>query len=217
MDGRSPAVHPEAPQSGNATRARRARPVSKSLLEDDPVVVGPRLLNLLLAHGDRVARIVEVEAYRGERDPASHAYRGETPRNAVMFGPAGRLYVYFTYGMHYCANVVCDRDGVAGAVLLRAAAPVAGLEGMRASRPAARSDRELLNGPAKLCQALGIGRADNGTALLGRGPIRLLEDGTPPPRRPRRGPRVGINVATEVPWRFWVPGDPHVSGPARLR
>jgi DNA-3-methyladenine glycosylase len=201
----------------SARSAGRARPVDRTLLEDDPLVVAPRLLNLLLAYGDRVARIVEVEAYRGDRDPASHAYRGETPRNAVMFGPAGRLYVYFTYGMHYCANVVCDRDGVAGAVLLRAASPVAGLEGMRTLRPAARSDRDLLNGPAKLCQALGIGRIDNGADLLGRGPVRLLEDGTPPPRRPRRGPRVGISVATEVPWRWWVPGDAHVSGPARLR
>jgi DNA-3-methyladenine glycosylase len=194
------------------------RPVPRSTLEGDPVSVAPRLLNLLVARGDRVARIVEVEAYRGERDPASHAYRGRTARNAVMFGPAGRLYVYFTYGMHFCANVVCDRDGVAGAVLLRAAAPVRGLQAMRVARPAARTDRDLLNGPAKLCQALEIGRGDNGIDLLKRGgAVRLLDDGTPPPPRPRRGPRVGITVATDRPWRFWVPGDPHVSGPAGLR
>ena len=193
------------------------RRVPASLLEGDPVAVAPRLLNLVLVHGDRAGRIVEVEAYRGEQDPASHAFRGPTPRNEVMFGRPGHLYVYFTYGMHFCANVVCRPDGVAGAVLLRAAAPLEGLEAMRADRPAARRDRDLLNGPGKLCQGLAIDRGDNGADLLGRGPIRLLDDGTQPPRRPRRGPRVGITVATDRPWRFWVPGDPHVSGPARLR
>ncbi len=194
-----------------------ARPVPRDLLAGDPLAVAPRLLNLLLARDGRVGRIVEVEAYRGEADPASHAFRGRTPRNEVMFGPPGRLYVYFTYGMHWCANVVCGPEGAAGAVLVRALAPLAGLEAMARARPAARRPRDLANGPAKLCQALGITGADNGTDLLGAGPVTLQADGTPAPRRPDRGPRVGISVAADLPWRFSVPGDPHVSGPRPVR
>ncbi|HXQ19160.1 MAG TPA: DNA-3-methyladenine glycosylase [Acidimicrobiales bacterium] len=187
-------------------------PVPAELLAADSVAVAPRLLNCLLAHGDRVVRIVEVEAYRGEEDPASHAYRGRTSRNGSMFGPPGRLYVYFTYGMHWCANVVCGKEGEARAVLLRAGAPVAGLAAIRAARPAARTDADLCSGPAKLCQALGIDRAQDGVDLLdGHAPVRLLSDGVPPPDRPGVGPRVGIRSATEMPWRWWVPGDPNVS------
>jgi DNA-3-methyladenine glycosylase len=157
-------------------------------------------------------RIVEVEAYQGALDPASHAYRGLTARTAVMFGPPGYLYVYFTYGMHWCANVVCGPDGQASAVLLRALAPLRGLDAMRAARPAARRDRDLCNGPAKLCQALGITGVDNGIDLLrARGVVRLVDDGTPPPEAPAQGRRIGISVATEEPWRFWVPGDENVS------
>ena len=182
-------------------------------LEDDPVVVASRLLNKVLVNGDRSGRIVEVEAYHGANDAASHAYRGLTPRTAVMFGPPGFLYVYFTYGMHWCANVVCGPDGEAAAVLIRALAPLTGLEAMREARPAARTDRELCNGPAKLCQALGISGADNGSDLLTAAPgtVGLRDDGSPPPRRPGRGTRIGIKEATEKRWRFWVPGDPHVS------
>ncbi|MGH8995965.1 MAG: DNA-3-methyladenine glycosylase, partial [Acidimicrobiales bacterium] len=173
-------------------------------------------LNTLLVRGDRIVRIVEVEAYRGAEDPASHAYRGPTKRNATMFGPAGRLYVYFTYGMHWCANVVCRPEGVAGAVLLRAAAPVVGLETMRAVRPAARRDRDLCSGPAKLCQALGVTGELDGADLLGAGgPISLCTDGMAPPESPAVGPRVGISVAAEQPWRFWVSGDPNVSSGSR--
>jgi len=135
-----------------------------------------------------------------------------------MFGPPGFLYVYFTYGMHWCANVVCGPDGEAAAVLIRALAPTAGLEAMRSARPAARRDRDLCSGPAKLCQALGITGSDNGTDLLARsagrrspGAVRLLDDGTPPPRRPGRGTRIGIKEAREHRWRFWVPGDPNLS------
>jgi DNA-3-methyladenine glycosylase len=188
-------------------------PVQRADLEGNPVTVAPWLLNKLLVSGERVGRIVEVEAYHGANDAASHAYRGMTPRTSVMFGPPGFLYVYFTYGMHWCANVVCGPDGEAAAVLIRALAPVAGLEEMRAARPKARSDRDLCSGPAKLCQALGIGRADNGTDLLAtRGVgIRLRDDGTPPPRRPARGRRIGIKEATERRWRSWVPDDPNVS------
>ncbi len=187
--------------------------MQRSDLEENPVVVAPRLLNKVLVNGDRSGRIVEVEAYHGANDAASHAYRGLTPRTAVMFGPPGFLYVYFTYGMHWCANVVCGPDGEAAAVLVRALAPLTDLEAMRVARPAARTDRELCNGPAKLCQALGIGGADNGTDLLAVAPgtVALRDDGSPPPRRPGRGTRIGIKEATEKRWRFWVPGDPHVS------
>ena len=181
-------------------------------LEGDPVAVAPRLLNKVLVHGGRSGRIVEVEAYHGANDAASHAYRGLTPRTAVMFGPAGFLYVYFTYGMHWCANVVCGPDGEAAAVLIRALAPLTGLAAMRAARPAARHDRDLCNGPAKLCQALGITGADNGADLLAPvAALGMMDDGTPPPRRPGRGTRIGIKEATEKRWRFWVAGDPHVS------
>jgi DNA-3-methyladenine glycosylase len=189
--------------------------VQRADLEGNPVKVAPWLLNKLLVSGARVGRIVEVEAYHGANDAASHAYRGVTPRTSVMFGPPGFLYVYFTYGMHWCANVVCGPDGEAAAVLIRALAPVAGLEEMGAARPKARTDRDLCSGPAKLCQALGIERAANGTDLLDRrrGGIRLRDDGTPPPKRPARGKRIGIKEATERRWRFWVEGDPNVSRP----
>jgi len=129
-----------------------------------------------------------------------------------MFGPPGRLYVYFTYGMHWCANVVCGPEGQARAVLLRAGAPVAGLEAMWAARPAARTTDDLCSGPAKLCQAMGIDRAHDGADLLdARGPVRLMSDGAAPPERPGVGLRVGIRAATDAPWRWWVPGDPNVS------
>ncbi len=195
--------------------------MERSDLEGNPVTVAPWLLNKVLARGQRAGRIVEVEAYHGANDAASHAYRGLTPRTAVMFGPPGHLYVYFTYGMHWCANVVCGPEGEAAAVLIRALEPIAGLDQMWAARAAARRERDLCNGPAKLCQALGITGADNGADLLaGRrrsgaarepGVIRLLDDGTPPPRRPGRGTRIGIREATEKRWRFWVPGSASVS------
>jgi DNA-3-methyladenine glycosylase len=192
--------------------------VQRSDLEHGPLAVAPWLLNKVLVRGERAGRIVEVEAYHGANDAASHAYRGLTPRTAVMFGPPGFLYVYFTYGMHWCANVVCGPDGEAAAVLLRALAPTAGRAAMRAARPAARREVDLCNGPAKLCQALGITGTENGTDLLapGRRPargaaVRLVDDGIPPPRRPGRGTRVGIKEATDKRWRYWVPGDPHVS------
>jgi DNA-3-methyladenine glycosylase len=188
-------------------------PFPLELLLDEPPTVAPRLLNALLVCGERAVRIVEVEAYGGFADPASHAYRGPTARNAAMFGPAGRLYVYFSYGMHWCANVVCQRPGTPGAVLLRAGAPVAGVEAMWAARPAARTERDLCSGPGKLCQALGITRVLDGTDLLGGpGLARLCRDDLAPPSAPGNGPRVGISVAGEVPWRWWVAGDPNVSG-----
>lgn len=175
--------------------------------------MAPALLNKLLAHGGRVGRIVEVEAYRGSEDPASHAFGGPTRRNATMFGPAGHLYVYFSYGVHWCANVVVARTGAAEAVLLRALAPLDGLDEMWAARPAARRPRDLCSGPGKLCQALAIDGAHDGADLVGvGGELQLLDDGTAPPARPGRGPRVGITLAAERPWRWWVPGDENISG-----
>ena len=202
---------------------RQGGAVERSDLQGDPVRLAPWLLNKVLVRGARAGRIVEVEAYHGANDAASHAYRGLTPRTAVMFGPPGYLYVYFTYGMHWCANVVCGPEGEAAAVLIRALEPLTGVEEMWQARTAARRERDLCNGPAKLCQALGITGADNGVDLLadgGRtrpvttgpvGVVRLLDDGTPPPRRPGRGPRIGIKEATDKRWRFWVPGNPSVS------
>ena len=191
----------------------------------DPRVVAPELLNKLLVRrgddaaagtDDRVGRIVEVEAYCGGIDPGSHAYRGMTPRNRTMFGPPGGLYVYFTYGMHWCANAVCGDEGEGLAVLLRALAPVDGLDAMRAVRPRARRDRDLCNGPAKLCQALGLDRAFDGSDLVtGDKGVVVCDDGTPPPGTPVRTARVGLSAGAEHPWRWYVPGDPNVSRPAR--
>lgn len=189
------------------------RRVPAKLLLDHSSVVAPALLGKVLrvdlGDGDvRSGRITEVEAYGGLDDPASHSARGETPRNRPMFGAAGTVYVYFTYGMHWCANVVTGAVGDPQAVLLRAVEPLEGMDAIRAARPRARRDRDLANGPAKLCEALGIGQWANGVALgadVGGRSIRLLDDGTPPPAVPLVGPRVGISVAQEIPWRFRVP------------
>jgi len=186
--------------------------VARRFFARDALEVAPLLLNKLLVHGPRVGRIVEVEAYRGSDDPASHAYRGLTRRNATMFGPPGFLYVYFTYGMHWCANAVCMPEGTAQAVLLRALAPLEGLDLMRAARPVAGTDQHLASGPAKLCQAMGIARAHDGADLVtGEGGIRVLDDGVPPPAVPGVSARIGLRRAAELPWRWWVPGDPNVS------
>lgn len=199
--------------------ARSWAPVRRALFGRDPVDVAPRVLNLLLVADGVVGRIVEVEAYAGERDAASHAYHGKTPRNATMFGPPGHLYVYFTYGMHFCSNIVCQEEGVAGAVLLRALAPVTGIEVMRSRRPRARRDRELCAGPARLCQALGIDRGRDGADLVaGSRGVQLVSDGTAPPRKPLVTTRIGMSdrcgAAIDYPWRFAVPGDENVSRPA---
>lgn len=158
------------------------------------------------------ARLVEVEAYRGQADPASHSYRGRTARNEVMWGPAGHLYVYFVYGMHFCANVVAGEDGEAGAVLLRAAEVVSGAELARTRRKAARRDHELARGPARLTSALGIGPRDNGADLVDPASrIRLLTGDEVAPEAIRTGPRVGVAAAMETPWRFWIDGSAAVS------
>jgi DNA-3-methyladenine glycosylase len=170
------------------------------------------LLGWRLAANGVTVRLTEVEAYSGlGQDPASHAHRGITGRNAVMFGPAGSLYVYQIYGMHFCANVVCGEPGRAAAVLLRAGEVVDGLETARQRRPASRSDHDLAAGPAKLMQVLALDRRANDTSLIdGTGPATL----TPPLSAPgaiAAGPRVGVTSALDVPWRFWIEGDPTVS------
>jgi DNA-3-methyladenine glycosylase len=186
--------------------------VARAFYRRDPRAVAPELLNKVLVHGGRAGRIVEAEAYCGAEDPGAHSYRGMTPRNRVRFGPPGQLYVYFTYGMHWCANAVCGQEGVGVAVLLRALAPLAGLDEMRAVRPAARRDRDLCSGPAKLCQALGLDRSFDGADLVaGDRGVTILDDGTPPPDQPGQGLRIGLSAGAEHPWRWWVRGDPNVS------
>jgi DNA-3-methyladenine glycosylase len=196
---------------------RRGRSLPRSFYARDSRDLAPDLLNKLLVYDDpafgRVSvRLVEVEAYAGEEDPGSHAYRGETPRNRVMFGPPGYLYVYFTYGMHWCSNVVCGETGWASAVLLRGGAPVEGIDVMRSRRYLARRDQDLASGPARLTQSLGITGAQNGTDLV-RGPLRVLDDGVPPPRRPGRSTRVGLKPGEGdgFPWRWFVRDEPNVS------
>ena len=176
--------------------------------------VAPDLLNkVLVAPDGRVGRIVEVEAYRGADDPGSHGFRGPTKRNATMFGPPGHLYVYFTYGMHWCANVVVETKGVAAAVLLRALTPIEGLDSMYAARgPAARTERDLCSGPAKLTQALGIdGALDGANLVSGDLGVTVVDDGRPPPPTPAVTARIGLTNGADVPWRFYIEGTADVS------
>lgn len=196
--------------------AAGAEPLGRQLTRDelavDPVDAAKLLLGCVIETGDVRVRLVEVEAYRGGDDPASHCYRGRTPRNEVMFGPAGHLYVYFVYGMHFCANVVSLTDGVPGAVLLRAGEVLGGLETARSRRPASRSDAELAKGPARLTSVLGLERGHNGADLTDPdSPVRLYAGEPVPPEKIHAGPRVGVAVAMDVPWRFWVEGSTAVS------
>jgi DNA-3-methyladenine glycosylase len=188
--------------------------LGRTFYRRDPRVVAPELLGKVLTNGTVSARIVEVEAYCGSEDPGSHAFRGMTRRNATMFGPAGGLYVYFTYGMHWCANAVCGEEGHGVAVLLRAAEPLTGIDLMRARRPAARTDRDLCRGPARLCQAFGLDGAYDGADLVraDRG-VTIVDDGTPPPPEPAVSTRIGLRAGDELPWRFCVPDDRHLSRP----
>jgi DNA-3-methyladenine glycosylase len=195
----------------------------------------PALLGCVIEHetpeGLVAAAVTEVEAYEGSADPASHAYRGRTPRNAVMFGPPGHAYVYFTYGMHFCVNMVCLREGTASAVLLRAGRVVEGvaLATRRRSAAAPRrpgaaelariaprgvGERDLARGPARLCQALAIGRSLDGADVCDpASPLRMRGAAAPPagPERISTGPRVGVSSCARRPWRFWLTDDPTVS------
>ncbi|HEY2206710.1 MAG TPA: DNA-3-methyladenine glycosylase [Pseudonocardia sp.] len=191
-------------------------PLSRDELAVDVLAAAPRLLGCILeadtGDGPVAVRLVEVEAYRGADDPASHSFRGRTPRNEVMWGPAGHLYVYFVYGMHFCANIVCLDDGEAGAVLVRAGEVVGDPSVARARRPRARRDAELASGPARLAALLGLSREHNGVDVTDPGsPVRLRAGDPVPPGSVRTGPRVGVAAAHQLPWRFWVDGSPAVS------
>ena len=175
------------------------RRVHRDLLAGNSPDIAPTLLNKLLVVGDCVGRITEVEAYTRD-DPASHSFRGRTNRNAIMFGEAGHLYVYFTYGMHHCANVVTGPAEDGQAVLIRAVDPMSGLDLMRARR---RRADHLADGPGKLCQAFGIEMSLNGVDLCTSMEAGVYEDDAPSPTTVRTTPRIGIRVGTEKPWR-WV-------------
>jgi DNA-3-methyladenine glycosylase len=200
--------------------------IARDQLAVPAVSLAPRLLGAILASGfgahEVVVRLTEVEAYEGLDDPASHAYRGPTPRNAVMFGAAGHLYVYFTYGMHWCANIVCGPPGRASAVLLRGGEVVGGIDVARRRRPAARSTAELARGPARLAACLALSRENNGIDVCdAASAVRLESLSTHVAPNVRSGPRVGIMTAADRPWRFWLDGDltvsPYRTGQQRRR
>jgi DNA-3-methyladenine glycosylase len=193
-----------------------ARALTRRFFDRATLAVAPELLNKVLVGNGVAARLVEVEAYRAAIDPGSHAFRGRTPRNASMFAAPGTLYVYFSYGNHWCMNAVCGPGECAHAVLLRAAAPLDGLELMRRRRVKAARDRDLAAGPGRLGQAFGVDRALDGSSLL-RGPLRLVDDGVAPPGRPGVSARIGLAAGKgdELPYRFYVVGDPNVSRPPR--
>jgi DNA-3-methyladenine glycosylase len=194
----------------------------REMFAGSAVEVAPALLGCVIEHetpeGLVAVALTEAEAYHGRADPASHAYRGRTARNAVMFGPPGHAYVYFTYGMHFCVNLVCLPEGTASAVLLRAGRVIEGEDLARARRSApGPHGRDLARGPARLCQALAINRAQDGADVCD--PASPLRVRWPAPAGEvplagaaiSRGPRVGISAAADLPWRFWVTGDPTVS------
>ncbi len=191
--------------------------MSADSLAHDPPTAAKRLLGSILWSGPVGVRITEVEAYGGDPagpwpDPASHSGRGRTARNAVMFGPAGSLYVYLSYGMHYCLNVTTGPDGVASAALLRSGEVVAGIDEARARRRAARSDSDLARGPGNFGSVLAIELADYGTRLLdSSSPIRLELRDPVTAADIAVGPRVGVSLAADLPWRFWLPASRAVS------
>jgi len=188
----------------------------RGFFERPVVEVAPELLGCLVEHnspeGRVVVRLTEVEAYNGAGDPGSHAFRGQTARNAVMFGRAGHVYVYFTYGMHWCMNLVCGPVGIASAVLLRAGQVLEGVDLAKARRTAARRDAELARGPARLTMTLGVDGSTNGADACDPTSTLRIRPGDPvPPTLVHCGPRIGLTVATERPWRYWVAGEPSVS------
>jgi DNA-3-methyladenine glycosylase len=207
------------PMQRRLTRAFFARPVLE---------VAPELLGCTVSHSGVTVRLTEVEAYDGSNDPGSHAFRGRTPRTRVMFGEPGGLYVYFTYGMHWCANLVCGPSGAASAVLLRAGQVVQGLELARARRPGI-VERDLARGPARLATTLGLTRDQNGIDTLATESPFVIRCGipVPPSGSPvpvlRTGPRVGVSgpggESAQYPWRFWLEGESSVSAyrPGKVR
>jgi DNA-3-methyladenine glycosylase len=188
--------------------------VTAELLDTDPISAARSLLGGVLSCRGVSALIVEVEAYGGPPDgpwpdAAAHSYRGRSPRNSVMFGPAGRLYTYRSHGIHVCANVVCGPDGTAAAVLLRAAAIESGLDVAQVRRGPAVRPVALARGPGNLCSALAIEMADNGVDVLDTASPVTVQLGDPGPDS--SGPRVGVSQAADRPWRFWLTGRPEVS------
>ena len=194
--------------------------LTKQFFARDALTVAQDLIGCVFVHetdsGRLGVRLVEVEAYRGRIDPGSHGHRGITERTRVMYGPAGRLYVYFSYGMHWCANIVCAEEGVCEAVLLRAGEPVYGIEIMRRNRKGITNDRLLAAGPARLAQALAIDKSCNGASLLRGGEFWCAEDAAAQELRAgevAQTVRVGLGKGRgdDIPWRFVVPGHPHAS------
>ena len=193
--------------------------VTADLLSVDPVSAAHRLLGAVITCRDVSAVVVEVEAYGGPPegpwpDPASHSYRGTSPRNAVMFGPPGRLYAYRSHGIHVCANVSCGADGTAAAVLLRAAVLESGVAAAQIRRGPGIAAAALARGPGNVCAALGITMADNGVDVFdSRSPVTVVLPESAPHRAGRyaAGPRVGVSTAADRDWRFWIPGHPEVS------
>jgi len=203
-------------------RMSGAGPLAREHLAVDVLPAARLLLGCHLVadrpDGAVTIRLVELEAYRGADDPAAHSYRGPTARNAVMFGPPGHLYVYFVYGLHFCANITCLPTGTPGAVLFRAAEVVSDLEVARRYRPTARSDAEFARGPARLATLLGLRREHDGLDLTDpAAPVRLLAGSPVPDELVRAGPRVGVAAAQDRPWRLWVHGSPAVSAYRRHR
>jgi DNA-3-methyladenine glycosylase len=185
-------------------------------LASDVLAAAVRMLGCIVEtdtpDGPVAVRLVEVEAYRGADDPASHSYRGRTERNAVMFGEPGHLYVYFVYGMHFCANVSCLPAGEAAAVLLRAGEVVSDPGVARIRRPTARRDADLARGPARLASLLGLDRSANGLDVTSPASRVRLRSGEPvAPDLIRTGPRVGVAAGHDTPWRFWLADSPAVS------
>jgi DNA-3-methyladenine glycosylase len=206
-----------AGQQDHAPVLSPAGSLPRPFFDRDPRAVARDLLGCVLEHwiGESVVgvRLTEVEAYLGQgEDPASHSHRGRTARNAVMFGPPGHAYIYFTYGMHWCTNVVCLPEGLAGAVLLRAGTVVSGLEIARSRRPAARKDAELARGPARLASAVGLTGTQNGLDVCGPGSdLRFVPGPAVAEASVRTGPRVGVSVGAVSAFRWWVDGEESVS------
>ncbi|HVP64205.1 MAG TPA: DNA-3-methyladenine glycosylase [candidate division Zixibacteria bacterium] len=198
--------------------------IAREFFDRDPREVAPELLGKLLVRRQGrtllAGRIVEIEAYLGEGDPAAHAYSGRTPRNAVLFGPAGHAYIYFIYGMHFCANISCMKEGEAGGVLLRALEPIVGVAEMAESRglvlgehPSVVKLRQIASGPGRLCQALGITRErDNGKDLCGAKSDLWVADDDHEPARVISTPRIGIRKAVDEPLRYFIAENRYVSG-----